>query len=110
EAGRPLPDGSRGEIVVKSPSLGEGYFELPSESARVFRPEGLRTGDVGYLRDGQLFLTGRSKDTIIVNGRNYDPAVIEAVATAVEGVRLAAAVNVPGEAGEALGVLVERRG
>lgn len=110
EAGNTVPERTAGEIVVRGPSLSDGYFGLPEQSARVFQSDGLHTGDMGYLAEGQLFVTGRLKDTIIVNGRNYDPGAIEAVAASVEGVRLAAAVSFAGQAGEQLAVLVERRG
>src|SRR5690606_19194484 len=70
----------------------------------------LRTGDRGFLRRGHLFVTGRIKDTLIANGRKYDPHVLEACAEQVSGVRRAAAVNVTTADGEALVVFVESSG
>jgi acyl-CoA synthetase (AMP-forming)/AMP-acid ligase II len=75
-----------GEIWIAGPSVAEGFWNRPEETLRCFGAhlsdtgEGpfLRTGDLGYLRDGQLFVTGRLKDLIIVRGRNHYPQDIEA--------------------------------
>ncbi len=75
-----------GEIWVASPSVSQGYWNRPEESAHTFQAylsdtgEGpfLRTGDLGFLRDGELFVTGRIKDLIIIRGRNHYPQDIEA--------------------------------
>ncbi|MFG2942123.1 amino acid adenylation domain-containing protein [Streptomyces sp. NPDC048282] len=82
--GSPLRPGEVGEIWVGGPSVARGYWNRPEESAAVFGAvtaggEGpfLRTGDLGFLRDGELFVTGRSKDLIIVRGRNLYPQDIE---------------------------------
>jgi acyl-CoA synthetase (AMP-forming)/AMP-acid ligase II/acyl carrier protein len=75
-----------GEIWVNSPSVAQGYWNRPEESALVFRAslagDGrqscfLRTGDLGFLHGGQLFVTGRIKDLIIIRGRNHYPHDIE---------------------------------
>jgi len=74
-----------GEIWVSSPSVSQGYWNKPEESERVCRAymldtgEGpfLRTGDLGFMKNGELFVTGRLKDLIIVNGRNLYPNDIE---------------------------------
>lgn len=79
------PDGTVGEIWVQGPSVAGGYYERPEATAEVFGArladtgEGpfLRTGDLGFLRGGQLFVTGRQKDLIIIRGRNYYPEDIE---------------------------------
>jgi acyl-CoA synthetase (AMP-forming)/AMP-acid ligase II len=80
-----LPDGSIGEIWVASPSNARGYWRGPDDDAfRSTLADGdgpfLRTGDTGFLHDGHLFVTGRSKEVIIVNGRNLYPRDIEEVA------------------------------
>jgi acyl-CoA synthetase (AMP-forming)/AMP-acid ligase II len=79
-------DGEVGEIWVRGPNVASGYWQKPEESEAVFGgrlADGsgpyLRTGDLGYLRGGQLFVTGRLKDLIILNGRNYHPEDIERV-------------------------------
>ena len=74
-----------GEIWVSGPSVAQGYWNRPEDTERTFRAyladtgEGpfLRTGDLGFLKDGELFVTGRLKDLIIVDGRNYYPQDIE---------------------------------
>ncbi|HLM58539.1 MAG TPA: amino acid adenylation domain-containing protein [Pyrinomonadaceae bacterium] len=74
-----------GEIWVEGPSVTAGYWNRPSETEQTFRarPAGagagtfLRTGDLGFLRDGELFVTGRLKDLIIIRGRNLYPSDIE---------------------------------
>jgi acyl-CoA synthetase (AMP-forming)/AMP-acid ligase II/acyl carrier protein len=75
-----------GEIWVNSPSVAQGYWNRPEESALVFRaaPAGdggssrfLRTGDLGFLSAGHLFVTGRIKDLIIIRGRNHYPHDVE---------------------------------
>lgn len=80
-----LPD-AVGEIWVSSPSVAGGYWRKPEESERVFRARvtgdvsadtWLRTGDLGYLHDGELFIAGRIKDLIIIDGRNHYPQDIE---------------------------------
>jgi acyl-CoA synthetase (AMP-forming)/AMP-acid ligase II len=79
-----LPD-EVGEIFVRSPSVAKGYWGNPEESARTFGArladtgEGpfLRTGDLGFVRDCELFLVGRLKDLIIIGGRNLHPQDIE---------------------------------
>jgi acyl-CoA synthetase (AMP-forming)/AMP-acid ligase II len=74
-----------GEIWVSGPGVARGYWNLPEETENVFQArirgsaEGpyLRTGDLGFLRDGELFVTGRLKDLIIIRGRNHYPQDIE---------------------------------
>ena len=74
-----------GEIWVAGPSVAQGYWNRPEETAQTFRAyiadtgEGpfLRTGDLGFLHHGELFVTGRSKDVIIIRGTNHYPQDIE---------------------------------
>ncbi len=78
EAGAVLKDGRVGQIFTRGPSLMRGYFGDPEETARVLSPDGwLDTGDLGYMRNGEVVVTGRVKDLIIVNGRNIWPQDIE---------------------------------
>jgi acyl-CoA synthetase (AMP-forming)/AMP-acid ligase II/acyl carrier protein len=82
---RPLPENAVGEIWIKSRSVCEGYRNKPRKTARLFRAriagsdEGpfLRTGDLGFISQGQLFIAGRMKEVIIINGANHFPADIE---------------------------------
>jgi acyl transferase domain-containing protein/acyl-CoA synthetase (AMP-forming)/AMP-acid ligase II/acyl carrier protein/SAM-dependent methyltransferase len=79
------PQGTVGEIWISGPSVGQGYWNRPRETERVFRAtlsdadrrNYLRTGDLGFLYDGQLFIAGRLKDVIIIRGQNYYPEDIE---------------------------------
>jgi acyl-CoA synthetase (AMP-forming)/AMP-acid ligase II len=81
-----------GNIVVSGPSLMEGYFG-DLEATRAARRDGwLWTGDLGYLADGQLFVTGRAKDMIISRGHNHYAEDIERVAEGVEGMRVGGVV------------------
>lgn len=75
-----------GEVWVSGPSVARGYWNQPEESESTFRArlagssgEGpyLRTGDLGFLQDAELFITGRLKDLIIIDGRNHYPQDIE---------------------------------
>lgn len=79
-----LPENRVGEIWIRGTSVGQGYWEKPDESAENFQAvyEGgdqpfLRTGDLGFFSDGELFVTGRLKDLIIVRGVNRYPQDIE---------------------------------
>ncbi|MFI0816127.1 fatty acyl-AMP ligase [Streptomyces sp. NPDC021098] len=83
EVDRALPDGTVGEIQVRGPSVTSGYLGGVDDP---FTADGwLRTGDLGYRRDGELFFTGRSKEMITVRGANIYPLDIESVARTVPG-------------------------
>ncbi|WHT18549.1 fatty acyl-AMP ligase [Crossiella sp. CA-258035] len=87
--GAALPEGAVGEVWVHGPNVADGYWQKPEESAQDFdghltsgpdsAPERgwLRTGDLGALHDGELFITGRAKDLIIIDGKNHYPQDIE---------------------------------
>lgn len=93
--GEPLGDNQIGDIQFRSPSRTVGYFDLPAETAAaIAEPDWWKTGDVGYLRDGEIRITGRSKDLIIIRGANYFPSDFEQAAEAVPGVRLGTVVAV----------------
>ncbi|GBC84070.1 Putative ligase [bacterium HR11] len=87
EAGRPLPERHEGTILVRSPSVMAGYYRNPQATAEVLRDGWLDTGDLGYMADGYLYVTGRRKELIIRGGRNYYPQDIEQVVQNVEGIR-----------------------
>jgi|GEM_PF-483875 acyl-CoA synthetase (AMP-forming)/AMP-acid ligase II/acyl carrier protein len=74
-----------GEIVIRSNTLFKGYYLEPKDSEGSFRKGWFRTGDIGYLADGQLYVCDRKKDLIIVGGRNIQPRAIESVAAGVFG-------------------------
>jgi acyl-CoA synthetase (AMP-forming)/AMP-acid ligase II len=88
--GRPVDPGAIGEIWIGGPDVCAGYWQQPEQSAETFaaRLTGgdetrfLRTGDLGFVHGGQLYVTGRQKDLVIVAGRNHYPDDLEATAVA----------------------------
>ncbi len=77
EDGAPVPDRVIGKIWCAGPSVMVGYFRDPDATAACLVDGWLDTGDMGYLSDGYLYIVGRAKDMIIVNGRNHWPQDIE---------------------------------
>jgi fatty-acyl-CoA synthase len=76
--GKPLPERRIGRIFFRGPSVMRGYFNQPDLTREALSPDGwLDTGDRGYLLDGQIVITGRAKDLIILNGRNIWPQDLE---------------------------------
>jgi fatty-acyl-CoA synthase len=110
--GRELPPGRVGRLWVSGPSLMQGYRGDPEGTARTLRAGWLDTGDLGFLDDGELYLTGRAKDLIILRGRNHSPAEIEQAVDTLPGARAGCAVAVSwlpeGASGEVLALFVER--
>lgn len=84
-----LPERGVGRIFAKGPSVMSGYFANPEESARVLSADGwLDTGDIGFIIEGEIVITGRAKDLIILNGRNIWPQDLEWTADhEIEGLR-----------------------
>lgn len=83
----PLGEDKVGEIRIKGPSVMPGYWEDAERTKQTFGGGWLKTGDLGFLHDERLYICGRSKEVIIVNGRNYYPQDIEWAASQVAGVR-----------------------
>lgn len=84
ETCEPCPEGRMGEIWIQGPLVAAGYWQRPEKTRETFQAqlstgEGpyLRTGDLGILHEGQLFVTGRIKDLVIIRGRNHYPQDIE---------------------------------
>ncbi len=73
EEGHRLEDTRVGEIAVSGPTVMKGYLHQPEITREAIRDGWLRTGDLGYLKDGELYITGRRKEVLIVGGRNYYP-------------------------------------
>lgn len=125
ETGVALKDGSVGEIWVHGPNVGTGYWQKPLESTETFGarltgaheglPTGpwLRTGDLGVRHDGEVYIAGRIKDLLIVDGRNHYPQDVEATAASADrDIRpgSVAAFAVEGTDTEAAVVVAEHRG
>lgn len=108
---RVVPERVVGEIQLRGDSITAGYWQDPEATAALFQDGWLRTGDLGYLADGHLYVTGRIKEIIIQAGRNYMPQDIEDVVEAVPGVRKAGSVALgvydPDLLTESLALLVE---
>ncbi len=84
---RPLEAGRVGEIRIAGPSVMAGYWEDVERTREAFAGPFLRTGDLGFLHEGNIYICGRSKEVVIVNGRNYYPQDMEWEASKVAGVR-----------------------
>ena len=88
ETGAALSEGLIGHVWVKGPSLMQGYYESVTAAGL---PDGwLKTGDLGYLRNGRLFVTGRHKDLVIIRGQKYLPLDFETAAAKVSRGRVVA--------------------
>src|SRR5262249_54341932 len=104
------PEDQIGEVAVRGASVTAGYLTAEGVQSGPERVGGwLRTGDLGYLHGGALFVTGRRKDVIIVRGADIDPQRVEWAAASVPGVREAGVVafSRPGPDGEEVVVVVE---
>ena len=113
EGGTVAPDGVLGEIQISGEPVTTGYFRDPEATKAAFDNGWLRTGDLGFLLDGELYVTGRRKEMIVVRGQNFFPDDVEQVARAVPGVyrrRCVAFSDNDAEGGERIGVIVEADG
>ena len=109
ESGKVLPDRQCGTIHVRGPSVMTGYLGDPAATASALSTDGwLNTGDIGYLVNGTLVITGREKDMIIINGRNIWPQDLEFFAEQQPEVRPgdASAISVPADDGSETAVMV----
>ncbi|MCF6407812.1 AMP-binding protein [Chitinophaga filiformis] len=111
---QPLPDGRTGNIQLKGLSITSGYYQLDDKDT--FSPDGwLKTGDTGFIHEGNLYIAGREKEMIIINGLNYYPYDLERVLEAEDGklfgLTKTAAASVPdNNNGEELVIFVQYRG
>ncbi len=85
--GRPRLEREVGELEIRGTSVCSGYHNRPELDDELFHDEWLRTGDLGYVVDGELVLCGRIKDVIIVGGRNVFPEDVERACNSIDGVR-----------------------
>ncbi len=110
--GRLLPERHCGIVFVRGPSIVAGYFSSRAGEREAITDDGwLNTGDLGYLRDGELTVTGRYKDLIVINGRNIWPQDLEGLAASNPALRPgdASAFSVPGAHGECAVMVVQCR-
>ncbi len=100
ENGTPLPDRAIGKVWCKGPSVMVGYFRDPAATEACMQDGWLDTGDMGYLSDGYVYIVGRAKDMIIVNGKNHWPQDIEWAVEQIPGFKAgdiaAFAITTPG--------------
>jgi len=89
DEGNVLSENRIGNVEMRGDNVTRGYFENPEANAAAFTKDGwIRTGDLGLFHDGEIFISGRAKEIIFVNGQNYYPHDLEAIAQRVEGLEL----------------------
>ena len=112
---RELPQGTVGHILIGGDNVTRNYFEDPEANAAAFTADGwLRTGDLGLFHQGEIYISGRAKEIIFVNGQNYYPHDIESIAQHADGLELgkvvAAGVRPADSQTEELVVFILHRG
>jgi acyl-CoA synthetase (AMP-forming)/AMP-acid ligase II/acyl carrier protein len=115
DADRELPAEHAGHVLISGENVTRGYFEDAAANAAAFTGDGwLRTGDLGLIHEGQLYISGRAKEIIFVNGQNYYPHDLEMVAQRATGLELgklvAAGVHTRGSQTEQLVMFLLHRG
>ncbi|MGM0564482.1 MAG: non-ribosomal peptide synthetase [Pseudomonadota bacterium] len=98
EAGQAVDEGRIGLICIQGPTVTSGYYNNPEANEAAFFGNWLNTGDLGFMRDGQLYITGRAKDIIFSNGLNYFPHDLEALSGVELGKMVFVGVREPGAA------------
>jgi acyl-CoA synthetase (AMP-forming)/AMP-acid ligase II len=89
DAGAGVAPDTVGHVLISGENVTRGYFRNPEANAAAFDAEGwLRTGDLALWHDGELYVTGRSKEIIFVNGQNYYPHDLEALLSEEPGLEL----------------------
>jgi acyl-CoA synthetase (AMP-forming)/AMP-acid ligase II len=112
---RALPEGCTGHVLIRGPSVTAGYHRAPEANAALITADGwLRTGDLGLVAAGELYITGRAKDIIFVGGQNYYPHDLEHIAERAAGLELGKVVAIglrpPGAESDELTLFVLYRG
>jgi acyl-CoA synthetase (AMP-forming)/AMP-acid ligase II/acyl carrier protein len=115
DSGQPVPPQTVGHLLIAGDNVTHGYFENPGANAAAFTADGwLRTGDLALEHDGELYVTGRAKEIIFVNGQNYYPHDLEALLQGEPGLELgkvvAAGARMPGSPADELVLFVLHRG
>lgn len=111
--GEELPERHEGYLQFRGPSVTSGYYRNPEASKKLFIDDWLDSGDLGYIAEGEIFITGRNKDVIIRAGRNVYPHELEEVVGNIDGIRNGCVAAFPAKdqrsATERLVVLAETR-
>jgi acyl-CoA synthetase (AMP-forming)/AMP-acid ligase II len=115
DADQPLSENHIGHILIRGENVTAGYFEDAALNAATFTADGwLRTGDLGLFLQGELYITGRQKEIVFVNGQNYYPHDLERMVEQLPNLELgkvvAAGVRAPGAQADELLVFVLHRG
>jgi acyl-CoA synthetase (AMP-forming)/AMP-acid ligase II/acyl carrier protein len=115
DAGAQVPPDVVGHLLIGGDNVTRGYFQNPEANAAAITPDGwLRTGDLALEHEGELYVTGRAKEIIFVNGQNYYPHDLEALLQSEPGLELgkvvAAGARMPGSPGDELVLFVLHRG
>lgn len=109
--GASLDAGRVGRVHVRAPFIMHGYFNQPDATRAAMHDGWLDTGDLGFVDNGELFITGRAKDVVIIRGANHAPQRFEECLDGIAGLRAGCAVAVgcvpPGDDDEALVILAE---
>jgi 1-acyl-sn-glycerol-3-phosphate acyltransferase len=111
--GNPLPERREGRVEFRGPSMTAGYFRNPAATSELYDGDWIDTGDLGYLADGEIFVTGRIKDLVVRAGQNLHPEGLEEAIGELEDVRkgcvAAFGVQDPSTGTERLVVVAESR-
>ncbi|MEC0247121.1 amino acid adenylation domain-containing protein, partial [Paenibacillus chitinolyticus] len=115
EAGTPTAAGSIGLIHIRGRNVTSGYYKRPDVNKQTISPDGwLNTGDLGFLLEGRLYVTGRMKDVIFVNGQNVYPHDLEALISGLKGAEIGktaiAAIQDATTKRDAIAVFIQYRG
>ncbi len=111
EADSEVPQGEKGEIMIRGPNVMKGYYNRPDETGKAIKDGWLRSGDVGFLdEEGYLYITDRMKDVIISGGLNVYPREVEEVLYTHEVIEECSVVGMPHEEyGEAVTAFIKLR-
>jgi acyl-CoA synthetase (AMP-forming)/AMP-acid ligase II len=99
-------DRTVGEVQISGPAVTSGYLNLPADRQPITADGWLRTGDLGFFDDGELYLVGRIKDVIIIRGQNYSAEDVEEIARTTPGVDRRVCAAFASEGGEAERIVV----
>jgi acyl-CoA synthetase (AMP-forming)/AMP-acid ligase II len=108
DTGEPLGDRQAGRIFIRGPAVMTGYYNDPRATHEVLTDGWLDSGDLGFQIDGNLYISGRAKDVVIIRGANYTSQTIEEALDGVSGTAIAIGFRPPFADGEQLVIIAER--